>query len=336
MSPMSELRLGLIGYGAWTRDAYIPALQYDGRARLVSVAAPSADTRDRVRSEIGSEVHVYEDIERLLEGPTLDAVMIAVPDSAHENNLLAALDSGLAIFYEPPITDRRQRILPVMSRLLAAKQVTFADLELGLIPAVSRAARLIQMNKIGQTQTASIRLQSGWGPVAGYDLCNFNHLCTWYVDVLNRILKGRPRRVLVLDGWGTSGRRQNHSIGLLDYDRVWGTVSANIASVGELEIKVEINGDDGDMIINIVTGEIRYRTRRAPNWSVEQLPAVSPYASWPGMHESVSTFLDAVEKGQAATNNALAVAQLQLVGLAAEESKDSGTWAEVRDMTTRR
>ena len=106
---MSKKRIGLIGYGSWTRNAYIPALRQDGRATLVSVAAPSQETRERIRSELGSEINVYDAIEKLLKGPQLDAVMIAVPDFMHEHTLLAALESDVAIFYEPPITDESSR-----------------------------------------------------------------------------------------------------------------------------------------------------------------------------------------------------------------------------------
>ncbi len=331
---MSKIRIGLVGYGSWTRKAYIPALLRDGRANIAAVTAPSKETRERIRRELGSEIEVHDSIEKLLTGPKLDAVMIAVPDSMHERTLLAALESDVAIFYEPPVADTRQRILPVIKRLLATDQITFADLELGLIPAVDRASQLVQTNKIGKIQTASIRLQSGWGPIPNYDLCNFNHLCTWYVDVLNRILGSHPKRVLLLDGQGTPGRRQNHSIGHLDYDGIWGTLQANISSVGNLKIDVDIYGDDGDVIINVLSGELRYRTRHHSDWSTEQWPALSPYASWPGMHESVTAFLDAIENGKSSINNAASFTKLQLVGLAAEDSKDSGTWAEVKDIGT--
>ncbi len=331
--PMVQIRVGLVGYGSWTTGAYLPALNQDGRARILSVAARSEQTRARIEEDLGADVRTFATIDSLLQGPALDALMIAVPDSIHEQTLLAALDSGVAVLYEPPVTDTRRRIIPVLLRLLVAPQVTFADLELGLIPAVTRACELVRRDTIGKIQTVRIRLQSGWGPVANYDLCNFNHLCTWYVDVLNRLLGSTPERVLLLDGFGTPGRRQNQSVGHLEYaGGIWGTLQANISSVGELEIGVEINGQDGDIKIDMLTGDIRHRTRASPVWSTEQWPALSPHARWPGMHESIAMFLDAVQSGKSVTNDALTVAALQLVGLAAEESRDSGTWAEVSDV----
>jgi len=220
----------------------------------------------------------------------------------------------------------------MLKLLIKAPRVTFADLELGLTPVVRRASQLVQENKIGRVQTAAIRLQSSWGSVPDYDLCNFNHLCTWYVDVLNRILNTSPKRMLLLDGSGTSGRRQNHSIAHLDYDGIWGTLQANITSVGELEAGIEINGNDGDLIADILNGVIRYRTRLNPEWTVEQHPALQPHAGWPGMYESIAAFLNALGTGESSVNGALTMVKLQLIGLAAEKSKDSGTWADVQDI----
>ena len=52
-----NLRVGLIGYGSWTRMAYVPALRQDGRARIVSAAAPSAATQQRIHAELARGGH---------------------------------------------------------------------------------------------------------------------------------------------------------------------------------------------------------------------------------------------------------------------------------------
>ena len=93
----------------------------------------------------------------------------------------------------------------MLRRLLKARQVTHADLELCYIPAVDRVAGLLRSGAIGALQTASIRLHASWGPKPGYDICNINHMSSWYVDLMNRILGGSPARVFVLDGTVSAG-----------------------------------------------------------------------------------------------------------------------------------
>ncbi|AWT59235.1 MAG: Inositol 2-dehydrogenase/D-chiro-inositol 3-dehydrogenase [Candidatus Moanabacter tarae] len=100
---MDRIRIGLIGYGGWTHTAYVPALQCDGRAQIVSAAAPSVTTQQCITEELGPEVIVFNSNQAGLEGPPLDAIMIAVLDSAHGETLITALKSGAAIFYEPPL-----------------------------------------------------------------------------------------------------------------------------------------------------------------------------------------------------------------------------------------
>jgi predicted dehydrogenase len=241
----------------------------------------------------------------------------------------------------------------MLNRLLHASQVTHADLEIGFIPAFVEAARRLRSGVIGQPRTARIRLQSNWGADPASDLSTMNHLAPWYVDALNRILGAKPTRVLVLDGDGQPGRAQRHCQGHFDYGNVWGTVQVNLGAVIDLHTTIEVNGDEGDLLVDIFSGELRQRTRGESDWSVERVAESEPRAGWPGMNECVTAFLDAVAgeplldttsaaptvKDVDALRAALgtgplaadapAVAQLHLIGLAAEASKDSGGWAEI-------
>lgn len=332
------IRIGFIGYGNWTRIAYLPALRRDGRAEIVSAAAPSAGTQQRIRDELGPNVAVFSNADDLLGGPPVDAVFVAVSDAAHEEAFSAALDAGVPLFYEPPLAHLRQRIRPLAARLLAAPQVTHADLEIGFIPVFLEAARRVRAGLIGQVQTAAVRLQSSWLANPDADLSTLNHIAPWYVDTLNRILDATPSRVLLLETGGLPGRAQHQCQGLYDYDGVWGTVQVNLNCVAELETTVEVNGEDGDLIVDVFSGELRQRTRQQSEWSVEHVPESEPRAGWPGMNECVSVFLSAVA-GDAlpaapAAADAPAVAQLHMIGLAAEASKDSGGWAEVESIDT--
>lgn len=329
MAGRRDLRVGLVGYGAWTRSAYLPALCRDGRAHVAAVVARSETSREAAKAECGAGVHLAARLEDLPDSADLDALMIAVPDAMHEPVLRSAFAGRAAVLYEPPLTDRRASVAPMVQRLLACPLVTYADLELGFIPAVARAAELAGQGTLGLVQTIAIELRADWGPVPEYDLCNIHHLSTWYVDVLNRLANGTPARVLVLDGRGVRGRRQSRNIAHFDYGGLLGTLDVDIASVGDLRIVATIVGSDGTLAADLLTGEVTWRNRERREGVRESHAAARPYASWPGMHESVSAFLDAVERGRATVNDARSVALLHGVGLAAEASLDAGGWAPV-------
>ncbi len=332
-----NVRVGLIGFGGWTRTAYVPALQRDGRAQIISAAAPSEATQQRIRSELGTGVGVYASAAELLTGPPIDAVFVAVTDTAHEEAIGAALDAGVHVFYEPPLANERQRIRPMVKRLLDAPQVTHADLEIGFIPAFVEAVRRVRSGILGQPRTVSVRLQCSWGANPEADLSTLNHIAPWYVDTLNRVVGGVPSRALILEGSGLPGRAQRQCQGIYDYDGVWGTVQVNLSSVVELETTVEANGDEGDLIVDLFSGALRQRTRENSEWSVEQIAESEPRAGWPGMNECVTAFLDAVAGGTPSEtvppSDAPAVAQLHLIGMAAEASKESGGWADIEALS---
>ncbi len=328
---MAQIRIGIIGYGSWVKNAYIPSLRHDKRAEIVGISARTDTTINLVKSDFENSIDVYKNYEDLLASPNIEAVMIAVPDSVHAEAITTALNSGKALFYEPPIAHRRELIPIIIKRLLAAQQITHADLELALIPAVIKASELIKSQIIGHVQTASIRLQSNWGADPNQDINNIGRLSVWYTHVLNVLLDSSPKRVLMMDGYGTKGRRQSQSTGFFDYNGIWGELKVNIDSAEKLSIKIDVVGDNGDIQVNILTGELKIRTKNKPAWDVQFLPAIQPYADWPGMHESISSFLDAVETGIPSYANANIVANLHLIGLASEESKDTGTWSKVKD-----
>lgn len=330
---MAKIKIGIIGYGSWVKDAYIPSLKHDKRSEIVGISARSEATIKSIKKDFGNSVDIYKGYENLLASTKIEAVMIAVPDSVHAEVITAALNSGKAVFYEPPIAHTRELVPKIIKKLLTAPQITHADLELALIPAVIRASEMIKEQIIGNVKTASIRLQSNWGPDPNQDINNIDRLSVWYSHVLNVLLDSSPKRVLIMDGYGTEGRRQSQSTGFFDYNGIWGELKVNIDSAEELTINIEVVGDNGDIQIDLLIGEMKIRNKSNPEWTVKLLPAIQPYADWPGMHESISSFLDAVESGIPSFANATVVANLHLIGLASEESKETGTWAKVKDIS---
>lgn len=331
---MSKLRIGIIGFGSWPKNAYLSALQYDGRAVITSVAAASEKTRRSVHDILGPHIAVFDSYEALLNEGEIDAVMIAVPEKLHQEALTAAIKKGIPVFYEPPIADTREQIAVMIELLLSASQITHANLELGLNPVIAEANNLIAKKTIGFLQNVTLELKANWGrEKPGLDLCLINSASCWYVDVINRIIGSIPNRVLLLDGYGIEGRRQTTSTGIFDYNGIWGTLKMNVNSAEKLSISVIISGDEGDIELDLLTGELRYRNLVHTAWIEETHTSLKPYADWPGVRESISTFLDSVVDGKTSPGNAKKVAQLNLIGLAADASKDSGAWAHIKNIT---
>lgn len=327
---MNKIRIGLIGFGDWTRNAYVPALRLDGRATVTAVAAPSAATRDRAIAEFGPAVAVFPSASELLDTADMDAVTVAVPDLAHEAVLTTALASGLPLLFEPPIASDRPGVERMLGALRAAPQLVHPDLELSYLPVVACLHEALDSGAIGQPRTANVRLQAGWGHPPRHQLSVVHMLAGWYLDMLDRVLGRTARRVLVLNGQDAPGLMQTRAVAHLDYGDVQGTFQVNIGAVGPLRIDLEINGTDGDIVCDPLAGAWRLRTREFPHWRLARQPAMEPPAGWPGVHECLRAFLDAVEQGATNTGMRDAIIRQHEVGLAADRSCESGAWEDVQ------
>ena len=325
----AKIRIGLIGYGGWTHTAYLPALEADGRAGVVAVAAPSAASRERAGRELGPEVAVYAAAGELLAGTAVDGVMVAVAEEAHAEAIGAALDTGTAVFYEGPLAATRAAIPGMIERLEAARAPTHADIELGFLPVVRRAAELVADGTVGIPQFAEVRMESDWGALPEEDLCKVDHLAPWYVDPLDRVLGRTAARVLTMDGSGSAGRAQAQSLLQLDYGRCWGTFAVNTGAVSGPDMRIAVTGTAGDVRVDLLTGELRWRSAASPGWTTETWTPIEPILGLPGMHECVRAFLDCIESGAEGEAGRHRVARLHRLGLAAEQSRDSGAWVEV-------
>jgi predicted dehydrogenase len=99
---MKDLRIGFIGYGArgnLLEQAHCPRRG----ARVVALADPSAEARQKFSAKLGSDAWTTKDHGELLRRPDLDAVVIVSPDFLHEEHAVAALEAGKAVYLEKPM-----------------------------------------------------------------------------------------------------------------------------------------------------------------------------------------------------------------------------------------
>jgi len=327
---MKMIRIGLIGYGNWARQAYLPVLREDKENEIVAAAALTQLTRSRIKNDLGSGIDIFPNFQTLVARTKCDAILISLPDMVHGEAIEAVIDSGIPFFYEPPLSDLIHRMGRLINNLLKTRQLAHADLELRYIPVVTRIKELLAKGVIGEVQSTLIKMNGNWDPESGRATSLPYSLIPWYVDVLNTILGNNPRRVFVQNGRLSNNRMQASAVTQLDYGKVWGTFDANISRFHSPETWVEVSGCDGNLHGDLFTGEIRLRNRDKPVWKIDQvIPAQRPFAGWPGLRECLGDFLNGV-KGQVYTGvSAKDMIRLQILSCSAEESIDNEAWVTV-------
>ena len=98
-----QVRWGILGAASIARAQFMPGLREtgDGRAALVA-------SRDRARGEAFAAREGVDGVSagyrELLDSGEVDAVYIALPNSHHADWTIAALEAGLAVLCEKPLT----------------------------------------------------------------------------------------------------------------------------------------------------------------------------------------------------------------------------------------
>ena len=292
--------VGLIGFGQWARQAYAPLLAEIPQVRVVAVSARSPATRELAKGAFGAETKTLADYHELLNDSTVDAVLIALPNSLHAPVLQAAARSNKHLFFEPPVAEDSETATHVLDALAASKSVIQADLELRYLPVMDNVLAHLQSGRVGEPLMAKIRLWCNWGYSGGawYDEVQgqsfFLWLGCWYLDVLDCIFKRTAIQASVVGG--------HHSNGTL-MDAGWASLVYSGGGIGQLEfnlvipqetiIELTVACQSGEIVADLQTGQWRWRGEEG-DWHLEHTPASTPAYGFVGMRESLQGFFDAI------------------------------------------
>jgi predicted dehydrogenase len=153
---VKPIGIALIGYGSIGR---VHAMAYRDlpfhyrlpadAVRLVGVATSRAETAARAAREIGCSTWT-DDYRALLARDDVQAVDVCVPNSMHEEVVLAAAAAGKHIYVEKPLATTvagAQRMAESVERAGVKAQPTF---NYRFVPAVTRARQLIEAGFAGR------------------------------------------------------------------------------------------------------------------------------------------------------------------------------------------
>ena len=115
------LSVGVIGTGGMGTRHALNLHRAVGRARVAAVYDLDQDRARQVAGMCGQAL-VFEDPERLINDPHVDAVMIVSPDDTHARLTLACLQAGKPVLSEKPLATTVEDAMRVLEAELALGQ----------------------------------------------------------------------------------------------------------------------------------------------------------------------------------------------------------------------
>ena len=159
-----KIRVGLIGAGWWATYAHIPGLLAHPDAEIAAVARRSPDKLAAVAGRYGIP-RTFTDYREMIHSVDLDAVVISLPHNAHYPAAKYALEHGLSILLEKPMTLRASEARELVRLAEAGGLQIVMSYPYHYTPNGLQAKKWIQGGEIGEVQFVSTLFASGVYPL---------------------------------------------------------------------------------------------------------------------------------------------------------------------------
>lgn len=175
---MSPVRLGAIGAGWWATSNHFPLFAARDDVELAGVCGKGPGLQD-VKDRFGFGF-ATESAEELLAAD-IDAVVISTPHDLHHPHAVAALDRGLHVLCEKPMTLHADDAWDLASRAERAGTVVLVPYGWNYKPFTVAAKRMLDAGAIGEIQYALCHMASPTRGLFGSDPTHM--LERWSSDV---------------------------------------------------------------------------------------------------------------------------------------------------------
>ncbi len=312
------VRIGVIGLGMGGQHARMLQL---GKVRNGVLAAVCDVAAPRLDAWAGADgVQRFDDAEVLLASDCIDAVIVATPHYAHTTLGIAALERGLHVLVEKPISVHKADCLKLIAAHTRSEQVFAAMFNQRTDPSYRRIRTLLQRGELGALQRVNWIITNWFRPEAYYRSGGWRatwagegggvlmNQCPHNLDLLQWLF-GMPSQVRAFAGFG-----KYHAIEVEDEVTAYlefanGATGVFVTSTGEAPgtNRLEITGDlgrlvyEGDRLVftrNAVPTSQFSRTTRARFAAPATTRKAVTFSDQGGQHLAVlQNFVDAITRG---------------------------------------
>ncbi|GGJ02028.1 oxidoreductase [Alicyclobacillus cellulosilyticus] len=224
---MTKVRIGIVGVGAIATVAHLPSYAAREDVEVVAFADVEAARVERTAAKFAAQTgrrvpKVYPDIHSMLQAEALDAVSICTPNTSHVQLALAALDAGVHVLLEKPMTTRPADAEALVEKVEQTGKVLMVCMSHRYRNDVQVLKRFVDAGDLGDIYYAKTRILRRRGSPRGWftdvSISDGGPLLDIGVHALDLTwwLMGRPRAEAV-SGYLVQGIGADH----LDFISTW-------------------------------------------------------------------------------------------------------------------
>jgi predicted dehydrogenase len=140
------IRVGIIGFGG-AGQAHLFYWSCIAGCRVTKIHDPNPAAAERVAANPSRAAFLHDEV---AFWPDLDAVVVCTPDATHAQYVVAALERGLHVLVEKPLTDSVEGLAAIQhAASLAPGQVVAVVHQMRFVPLHQRIKALVQSRTLG-------------------------------------------------------------------------------------------------------------------------------------------------------------------------------------------
>jgi predicted dehydrogenase len=157
----------VIGLGR-IADHFMRGVSASSTSSITGLVSGHRDKAERIAAQYGvptSSIYSYEDMDRMRENKTIDAVYVALPNSMHAEYTIRSAKAGKHVLCEKPMSTSVNDAKAMIAACKTANVKLMIAYRLHYEPTTQRAIKLVQGGAVGQVQ--SIVSSNGFNESAG-------------------------------------------------------------------------------------------------------------------------------------------------------------------------
>ena len=165
-----NLRVGVVGAGWWAVVNHMPILKSRSDVELVAVSRLGSTELAKVQATFGVP-YASEDFATMLNEAPMDALVIASPHNLHGAHAIAALEKGIHVLVEKPMTVSAVEARAIASLASAKGLHVLIPYGWNFKPFFAQAQRLVRAGRVGRIRHVSAQMATPVGDLmTGSDL----------------------------------------------------------------------------------------------------------------------------------------------------------------------
>jgi predicted dehydrogenase len=277
------LKIAIVGCGAITQGCHLPAALRSPLVQLIALVDANRQTLEATSRRHALGCRLASTLEEVADG--VEAILVATPNHTHAAITRAALNHGLSVLVEKPLTIKYSDAVEVCELADARLAVVSVGYKSRQYPAVKMLRHLLETRYFGEVLGFHHEsgAASGWAPLSGYNAslqtAGGGVLIGTGTHFLDRMLYwfGEPQSFRYADD--SFGGVEANCCAEFFYDNESGRFSGTMQLSTVVNLKNRLVVDTSEAILELSENEtesVRVFPRNNPGVQIEVFPAGHP------------------------------------------------------------